>query len=144
MWKAKLIKFLKEDGLTVAIVLLIIGVYAFLRTPGDQFDTLTDLKTQMQAGHPTVIEFYSNTCSICLISKPKVAQLERELPQNVPLLRLNVKDPVSNALAAQWRVVGVPTFVVLDGQGAVTYFRAGAPQNDEIQAAVTQLLAATP
>jgi thiol-disulfide isomerase/thioredoxin len=137
--KDKLWQFLKEDGLTIAIVLALAIAYVVLRTPGDQFDSLTALETQLATGRPTVVEFYSNTCSICLISKPKVDQLERDLGARADVLRLNVKDGVGQELAYQWRVSGVPTFFVLDGQGQMVYRRAGAPEVEEITEVVAAL-----
>lgn len=134
--KDKLLKLLKEDGLTLAIVLALAIAYIVLRTPGDAFASVEDLESRLANGRPTVIEFYSNTCSICLTSKPKVDRLERELEPQAALLRLNVKSDAGQALAYRWQVSGVPTFFVLDGDGEAIYRRAGAPDTDAIKAAV--------
>jgi thiol-disulfide isomerase/thioredoxin len=134
--KENLIRFIKQDGLTVLIVLLLVAVYAYLRTPGDEFASLEALETRLTAGQPTVIEFYANNCSICLLNKPKVDQLERDLLNQATVLRLNVKDDVGLALAARWGVSGVPTFFVLDGGGNVIYARPGAPDTAALKAAV--------
>lgn len=142
--KEKLQRFIKEDGLTVLIVLLIVVVYAYLRTPGDTFASTSALETQLTSGTPTIIEFYANNCSICLISKPKIDQLERDLTGTAVLLRLNVKDKVGLELASRWGVVGTPTFFVLDGDGTIIYARAGAPDIEGITAAVLGTSAAQP
>lgn len=136
MTKEKLIRFIKGDGLTVLIVVLIVAVYAYLRTPGDEFASLSELETRLAAGQPTIVEFYANNCSICLLNKPKVDQLERDLAGRAAVLRLNVKDNVGLALAARWSVSGVPTFFVLNGAGDVVYARAGAPDIEGLKAAV--------
>lgn len=142
--KEKLLHFIKEDGLTVLIVLLIVVVYAYLRTPGDTFASMDMLEAQLTSGQPTIIEFYANNCSICLISKPKIDQLERDLTGQAVLLRLNVKDKVGLNLASRWGVVGTPTFFVLDGSGNVVYAKAGAPDINGITAAVTNATAVQP
>ena len=140
MWKEKLIAVLKEDGLTIFIVLALVAAYAVLRTPGDSFATSEALAQRLQNGQPTVIEFYANSCSICLISKPKVDRLERDLQGKAEVLRLNVRDNgPGQSLAARWGVQGVPTFFVVDGDGEVAYARAGAPDVAAIQAAVEDL-----
>lgn len=136
MTKEKLIRFIKGDGLTVLIVVLIVAVYAYLRTPGDEFASSSELETRLAAGQPTIVEFYANNCSICLLNKPKVDQLERDLAGRAAVLRLNVKDNVGLALAARWSVSGVPTFFVLNGAGDVVYARAGAPDIEGLKAAV--------
>ena len=134
--KEKLVHFIKEEGLTVLIVVLIVAAYAYLRTPGDEFASLDELDARFAAGQPTIVEFYANNCSICLLNKPKVDQLERDLAGQATVLRLNVKDNVGLALASRWGVVGTPTFFVLDGAGNVIYVRAGAPDIEGLKAAV--------
>jgi thiol-disulfide isomerase/thioredoxin len=134
--KAKLLKFLKEDGLTVAIVLALAIAYIVLRTPGDEFTSMDDLTSQLASGKPTVVEFYSNTCSICLVSKPKVDELERDLAQQADVLRLNVKEGPGQDLASRWLITGTPTFIVLNGKGEAVYRRAGSPDVDAIKGAV--------
>lgn len=134
--KDKLLKLLKEDGLTILIVVGLVVAYAILRTPGDAFASMEALEAKLNDGSTTVIEFYSNTCSICLVSKPKVDQMERDLGDRAELLRLNVKSGPGRQLAGLWGVSGVPTFVVLDGDGQAVYVRAGAPDIEAIHQAV--------
>ena len=135
--KDKLIALLKKDGLTLAIVAILITVYAILRTPGDKFASAAELEAEIMNGQPTVIEFYANSCSICLTSKPKVDQLERDLGSAAQVLRLNVRDDPGEMLAYEWGVTGVPTFSVLDGDGQMLYRRSGAPD----VAAITETIA---
>jgi len=135
-FRGRLQKFAKEDGLTVFIVLILVIAYALLRTRGDTFESIEALKSSFKGGKPTIIEFYSNNCSICLTSKPKVAQLERELLDYARVLKLNVKDPVNQTLANQMGVNGVPTFFVIDPDGTVVYARAGPPDTQAISQAV--------
>lgn len=134
--KEKILGFLKEDGLTLGVILALIIGYIVLRTPGDRFGSMAELEAQLADGRPTVIEFYSNTCSICLASKPKVDQLERDIADQADLLRLNVKDSPGDQLAYRWQVTGVPTFFVLDGEGEMIYRKAGAPNSEEIKSTV--------
>jgi protein-disulfide isomerase len=130
--------FLKENWVTLLFVLTLAGAYIVLRTPGDTFTSMETLQTALSAGTPTVIEFYSNQCSICLISKPKVDQLEKDLKGQASLLRLSVKDEVGRTQALQWGVRGVPAFFVLDGAGEIVYARAGAPDIAALKAAVAK------
>lgn len=139
--KARLHRLLKEDGLTLTIVLALAIAYIVLRTPGDTFASVEELESQLVAGRPTVIEFYSNTCSICLVSKPKVDRLESELAAQATVLRLNVRSGAGRTLASRWQVTGVPTFFVFDGSGAAVYRRPGAPDSEAIKAAVAAAVA---
>jgi thiol-disulfide isomerase/thioredoxin len=136
----KLARFIRQDGLTVAIVVILIVTYALLRTTGDSFASAAELETRLTSSPmPTVVEFYSNTCSICLISKPTVDRLEEELRGQAQVLRLNVKDEVANALAYRWGVRGVPTFFILDATGSIVYAQAGAPDVAALKNTVAKL-----
>ena len=53
---------------------------------------------------------------------------------------LSVTDGVGGQLALRYGVRGVPTMVLLDGDGEVVYARAGSPNRGEIMAAVEGLL----
>ena len=132
--------FFKENWLTLVIVLGLAGAYILLRTPGDVFASPEAIEAQITAGQPTVIEFYSNRCSICLIAKPKVDRLEKEMQGQATLLRLNVKDPVGRKLAVKWGVRGVPSFFVFNGEGTLVYASAGSPNIEEIKNAVEQAI----
>jgi thioredoxin 1 len=132
----KLLEILKEDWLTIAIVLAVVAAYLILRTPGDAFESVAAFEAAVTDGQPTVVEFYSNTCSICLASKPKVDQMERDLGDQASVLRLNVRTAPGDQLAYRWQVTGVPTFFVFDGQGESVYRRAGAPDVAAITEAV--------
>lgn len=138
-FRERLKKLIKEDGFTVLIVVVLITAYALLRTKGDTFESIQALQTTFKGTQPTVIEFYSNNCSICLTSKPKVAQLERALQDYANVLKLDVKEPVNQTLANQWGIRGVPTFIVLDPTGEIVYARAGAPDNEAITKAVLDI-----
>ena len=141
--KEKLIALLKEDGLTLAIVASLIIAYAILRTPGDKFASAAELEAEITNGQPTVIEFYANNCSICLISKPKVDQLERDLGPAAQVLRLNVRNNRGKILASEWGVAGVPTFFIFDGDGQMLYRRSGAPDVAAITETITDLSTVT-
>jgi thiol-disulfide isomerase/thioredoxin len=141
MMKEKILEFLKEDGLTVGVILALIIGYFILRTPGDAFDSLAELETALVTGRPTVVQFYANNCSICLTSKPRVDQLERDIADQADMLRLNVRGAPGDQLAYRWQVSGLPTFFVLDGAGEIVYRQSGAPKTEEIKAAVIALSA---
>lgn len=132
--------FWKENWLVILVVLGLAFSYLVLHTPRQAIASTEALEAQLRTGQPTVVEFYSNTCSICLISKPAVDRLENALQGRATVLRLDVKDPMVQPLAAAWRVYGVPTFFVVSGDGTPVYARAGAPDSEAIEAAVMNVI----
>lgn len=137
--RAKIVGFLKEYGLTLGVALALLVAWLILRTPGDTFASAAELEARLRSGQPTVVEFYSNRCSICLVSKPKVDRLEQDLVGQARVMRLNIGDPTGSALATRWGVVGVPTFFVLDGAGQIVYVQAGAPDVQKIHSVIDQM-----
>jgi thioredoxin-related protein len=73
------------------------------------------------------------------LAKPVVDGIERELEGEAQVLRLSVMDGVGGHLAARYGARGVPTMVVLDGEGNVVYAKVGSPNRGEILAAVEGL-----
>lgn len=73
------------------------------------------------------------------MAKPVVDGLKREMEGQAQVLRLNVMDGVGGQLAARYNVRGVPTFVLLDGDGQLVLVQVGMPNRAEILTAVEEL-----
>jgi thioredoxin-related protein len=65
--------------------------------------------------------------------------LERELEGRGQVLRINAVGGVGGQLAAAYGVRGVPTFVLLDGDGEVVLVQVGMPDREAVVAAVDDL-----
>jgi hypothetical protein len=52
---------LQENGLFIAVLLLIISAFVFLRTKGTDLESTDELDTLIGNGQPVVLEFFSNT-----------------------------------------------------------------------------------
>ena len=75
----------------------------------------------------------------CLLAKPVVDGLERDLQGRAQVLRLGVMDDVGGTLALRYGVRGVPTLVVLNGAGEVVLKQTGMLDRAEVMAAVEGL-----
>lgn len=70
------------------------------------------------ADAPTMLEFVSPSCPICQRMAPVVASAERDCSRHgVRFERIDVATAAGRARAASYGVLGVPTFVFLDGSG---------------------------
>jgi thioredoxin-related protein len=65
--------------------------------------------------------------------------IERELGEELRVLRVSVMDDVGGRLAARYDVRSVPTFVLLDADGEVLLRQVGMPQRAEIENALGSL-----
>ncbi len=54
-------RFLRENGLVIVVIAVMVGGYLFLRTPGDKMASMAEFDALVTSGTPTLIEFYSNT-----------------------------------------------------------------------------------
>jgi thioredoxin-related protein len=73
------------------------------------------------------------------VAKPVVDGLERDLGERAQVLRLSVSDRISAELAGRYGVRGVPTFILLDGDGEPVLVQVGIPKSGEIVKAVEEL-----
>ncbi len=66
--------------------------------------------------------------------------MERDLKGKSAVLRLDVLSPVGRQVAGQFGVRGVPTLIVVDGDGRPMLTQVGLLQPTEVQAEVDLLL----
>lgn len=68
-----------------------------------------------------------------------MSRLERDLEGQAQVLRLNVGSPVGRQLAAQYRVRGVPTFLVFNGSGQVIHVEVGRLDAERLKTEIESL-----
>jgi thioredoxin-like negative regulator of GroEL len=59
------------------------------------------------------------------MAKPVVDGLEHKLEGKVRFIKVNIGDDDGTRVAARFGVSGVPTFILLDGEGRVVYRKTG-------------------
>ncbi len=137
-------RFVHENWLTLLVTAVLGVAWLILRTPATPLDSVAEFDARLRSGQPTLIEFYSNRCSICLASKPTVDRLEKQLEGRAVVLRVDVADPVGRELAARWGIAGTPAFIVTTGAGQPVYMSYGPPQVMELEVALAAARAQTP
>lgn len=100
----------------VAVAALV--VFLSLR-PGDSSVASTkEVERLLAGGQPVFVEFFSNTCSLCLASEPAVRSLKGEIEDDdVVFMKLNVQDPVAAPFMREFRATITPTFIVFNDLG---------------------------
>ena len=53
--------FVRENGLFLFVLLLLVGAFLLFRTKGSKFGSLDEFDTLITAGQPVVVEFFGNT-----------------------------------------------------------------------------------
>ncbi len=84
-----------------------------------------DLQSQV-TGPVTFIDFYAEWCTVCKQTTPLVHRLREEFKDRVIFVSYDVDASASRDIVRQYRVTGVPTFVILDGkQQVISRFSGG-------------------
>jgi thiol-disulfide isomerase/thioredoxin len=77
-------------------------------------------------GPITFIDFYAEWCVVCKKTTPLVERLREEFSDKLLFASYDIDAPASRDLVRQYRIVGVPTFIILDGQqNVVARFSGG-------------------
>jgi len=98
----------------------------FALQPGDStVVSAGEAQTVITSGNPVFVEFFSNSCTACLASQPIVKSLEREIADDVLILKLNVQDSLASQLIRDYRAYLTPTFVVIGRDGEVVWRQSG-------------------
>ena len=53
--------FVRENGLFLFVLLVLVGAFLLFRTKGTKFASLDEFDAVLTAGRPVVVEFYGNT-----------------------------------------------------------------------------------
>ncbi len=72
---------------------------------------------------PVLVDFYADWCGPCKTMNPIVQQVASEFAGKLKVLKVNVDT--NQAAAAQYKVQGVPTFILFH-KGQIVWKRAGA------------------
>jgi hypothetical protein len=74
------------------------------------------------------------------VAKPIVDGIEKDLEGQARVVRLSVLSEVGNQLAGRYGARGVPTLIILNGDGEVVDRIVGVPDRDGIVEQVSSLL----
>lgn len=74
------------------------------------------------------------------MAKPVVDGLENQLDGKAKVIRLDVLSGVGQQAAARYGVRGVPSLIVVDGQGAAVLGQVGIPNTGQVVEQVDLLL----
>ncbi|MCS7055930.1 MAG: thioredoxin family protein [Thermoflexales bacterium] len=90
-------------------------------------EPLVEVESQAQVSGPiTFMDFYAEWCTVCKQTTPLVQRLREEFKDDVIFVSYDVDAPASRDVVRQYRISGVPTFIILDGkQEVISRFSGG-------------------
>ena len=86
---------------------------------------------------PVLVDFYADWCGPCKSMSPVVEQVASQYKGKVKVIKINIDT--NQAAAAQFRVQGVPTFILFKG-GQQVWRQSGAMPANVLSQAVQQAI----
>lgn len=86
-------------------------------------------------GMPVLVDFYADWCGPCKMMNPVVEQLAKEYSGKLKVVKINVDK--NQAAAQQYRVQGVPTFMLFKN-GQVVWKQSGAVPGHQLNKIIQQ------
>jgi thiol-disulfide isomerase/thioredoxin len=112
--------WLEAVGLAAYAAAAYLG-YRWWKTPRQklaQFDALAAFDKVLRDNRPTLVEFYSDNCGVCMTMRPVMDRLEGDAQHRLQVLRVDVKDSVGAQLADRYAVTFTPTFMLFNSNGS--------------------------
>ena len=92
-----------------------------LRTPHEKvtrFDGLAAFDKVVRSPRPTLLEFYSDNCAVCMTMRPVVNRLKQDAGNRLQVLHVDTRDEIGRQLAERYDVRLTPTFVLINSYGS--------------------------
>jgi thioredoxin-like negative regulator of GroEL len=89
---------------------------------------------------PQLLLFGESECSACARMRPAVTELDAQYGTRATFRYIDVSDPDSAAVVAQYRIAGSPTVIILDSAGHLTARFAGQVPKADVEAKLREVL----
>ncbi|MFT5778284.1 MAG: thioredoxin 1 [Crocinitomicaceae bacterium] len=77
----------------------------------------------IESDTPTLVDFHASWCGPCKVMSPIIDEVKSELGKSVRILKIDVDK--NQALSSQFKVRGVPTFILFKS-GEISWRQSGA------------------
>lgn len=86
---------------------------------------------------PVLVDFYADWCGPCKAMSPVVEQVASQFSGKVKVIKVNIDS--NQAAASQFRVQGVPTFIIFH-KGQQVWRQSGAMPAQQLTKAIQQFI----
>src|ERR1700730_2013254 len=94
-----------EIGVLVVYVAAAVALGLALRTPRARltsFNGMAAFEAVLRGPRPTLLEFYSENCAVCMAMKPVMDRLERDAGHRLQILRIDVRETIGIDIADRY------------------------------------------
>lgn len=100
------------------IVIALISAWSVVRPRQTQLrEGAQEVQNMIGAGKPVLLEFQSPYCIACISLKQSVDELEKELGDDIHIIRVNIQSETGRDLIELYGFQFTPTFIFFDANG---------------------------
>lgn len=96
-------------------------------------ETKTSFWDIINSDKPVLVDFYADWCGPCKMMAPVVDQLKAGVSDRARILKINID--AAPAVASQYCISGVPTFILFKG-GSIVWRQSGAMSLDQLKRSI--------
>ncbi|MDZ4762953.1 MAG: thioredoxin domain-containing protein [Chloroflexota bacterium] len=126
-------------GTSAALVLALV-LFFVLRPGASDVESAAAARAMLTSGKPTMLEFFSNYCTGCLLARPAVdalvTDIRAEYDDDFNILRVDIHTDFGRELRDTIGFSYTPEFVLFDGRGQEIWRSHNPPPADAITQAV--------
>jgi thiol-disulfide isomerase/thioredoxin len=133
-----------RNGIVALAAVMVAGLVFFAaRASGPSLakmaETAVPLEVALASGKPTLVEFYTDTCTVCQAMAPTVEALEERYGDRVNFVMLNAHNPRWLPELERFKVDGVPVYAFLDNRNRPLGKMEGLQSEVDLEANLTAL-----
>lgn len=118
-----------------AVLAAIVGFLIFKPAPPSQPGAGSGPGSTIEtSGKPMMVEFYTDTCGVCIEMRPVIEKVVKEYESTVEVRFYNVaNDQEGIELANRFGVQAVPTFIFFDSKGEAVSMKVGSMPEEALR-----------
>jgi thioredoxin 1 len=75
---------------------------------------MSNLNDHIAGDVPVLVEFFATWCPHCQRMMPRIEELKHRMGKKLKVVQLDIDSPANREAIGQFRVEGVPTFILFD------------------------------
>ena len=122
-----------------ALVVFSLSSFFLLRPGVSDVDSASSMRTMIENGKPTLLEFFSNYCAGCLALRPAVDLLASDIESEFNILRIDIHTDLGREIRNQFGFTFTPEFVLFDNTGQEIWRDHTLPPREQVNALANTL-----
>ena len=112
------------NRLAITILIFLVGVILY-RVYWHKISTQLNFSVSGNVRKPTILFFSAPDCVTChTVQAPALENIEKSVKDKINIIEINTFQQPE--LAKKWKILSVPTLIILDAKGELAHIKHGA------------------